>query len=55
MDRPQAPIASDAYDPSPTLAVHCGIVLLPSLSPIKVLFGVDTMLAPELGCGYAAT
>jgi hypothetical protein len=24
MDRPPAPIASEAYDPSPTLAVHCG-------------------------------
>jgi hypothetical protein len=24
IDWPPAPIASEAYDPSPTLAVHCG-------------------------------
>jgi hypothetical protein len=31
------------------------LVLMPSLSPIKVLVCADTMLPPELGCGYAAT
>jgi hypothetical protein len=31
------------------------MVLMPGLGPIAVLAGADTMLAPELGCRYAAT
>jgi hypothetical protein len=37
MDWPPAPIALEAYDPSPTLAVHCTMILNACLSPIKVL------------------
>ena len=44
-----------AFDPLATLAVHCGNGFDAKLSPIKVLVGADTMLAPELECGYAAT
>jgi hypothetical protein len=29
--------------------------LIPVSAPIKVLVRADTMLATELGCGYAAT
>jgi hypothetical protein len=31
------------------------MVLMPVSAPIKVLVSADTMLSPELGCGYAAT
>jgi hypothetical protein len=50
IDWPPAPIASEAYDPSATLAVHCGNVS----NPINVPVLADTMLSPELGSGYAA-
>jgi hypothetical protein len=50
-----SPSDGSRFDPSPTLAVHCGDGFDAGLSPIKVLFGADTMLAPELRYGYAAT
>ena len=35
IDRPPAPIASEAYDPSPTLAVHCTMILNACLEPYQ--------------------
>src|SRR5450759_807142 len=40
-----------AYDPSATLAVHCGNGFDAGFSPIKVLVKTDTMPSPELGGG----
>ena len=44
-----------AFDPSPTLAVHCGNGFDAGFSPYQSTRLADTMLAPELGFGYAAT
>jgi hypothetical protein len=35
IDRPSAPIASEAYDPSATLAVHCGNGFDADFSPLS--------------------
>ena len=50
--RPPLAYRPVADDPSETLAVHCGNGFG---APIKVLARADTMLAPDLGFGYAAT